>query len=343
MVMSSFYFYFNEQLLFRDALDATASSWTGSSSKFWNVRGTRNVWNVPTAVRTWSTSASSAPVTLTAKRTFSGEHSTPIVCCHVVCVFVDQWFVVCLKEIRYKVRRMRPGDRSVAGGATGPAERLPPRMFPVSALRTSTGHWRRVLSDGGPQTRLQTWLRVGQNQRFVCKVKKKNFVEWKISWKFVEINRSRRWQSAQKATDDHHGQAARDAQVGLQRQPQTGEARPRAAQSGHRTGHAGSPGLVPEQVTRRFHLIHSRVDGRNRDTALVCTSSIWNVLKIRWNLGRSFEKEINHRSIDKQRQLTKWEPNPHWICFGASGSIPSVFSFFLIWCSSRGERTEEAF
>ena len=37
------FFFFGEQLPFRDALDATASSWTGSSSKFWNVRGTRNV------------------------------------------------------------------------------------------------------------------------------------------------------------------------------------------------------------------------------------------------------------------------------------------------------------
>ena len=64
------------------------------------------------------------------------------------------------------MRRLRPRNRSVAGGAARPAERLPPRVFPVSAVRPPAGHGRRVLPDGGPQTRLQIRLRIGQNQRY---------------------------------------------------------------------------------------------------------------------------------------------------------------------------------
>lgn len=55
----------------------------------------------------------------------------------------------------------------------------------------------------------------------------------------------------QTSTDDYHGQTVGDTKNGVQQQPETGQARQRATQPGHRIRHAGSPSLVPKQVSER--------------------------------------------------------------------------------------------
>jgi hypothetical protein len=62
---------------------------------------------------------------------------------------------------------------------------------------------------------------------------------------------SGRGSAQQKATHHHHSQAARDAQTGLQQQPEACETRAGAAESGHGSGHEGSASVVPEQVSTR--------------------------------------------------------------------------------------------
>lgn len=53
----------------------------------------------------------------------------------------------------------------------------------------------------------------------------------------------------QEAAHHDHRQAAGDLEDGVQQQSEARAARTGTAEPGHGTGHAGRPGLVPEQVS----------------------------------------------------------------------------------------------
>lgn len=68
------------------------------------------------------------------------------------------------------------------------------------------------------------------------------------------------WGSAQQeATHHHHRQAAGDLEDGVQQQSEARAARTGTAQPGHGSGHAGRPGLVPEQVSLQNKQIRSQM------------------------------------------------------------------------------------
>lgn len=67
-----------------------------------------------------------------------------------------------------------------------------------------------------------------------------------------------RWPAEQEAAHHHHRQAAGDLEDGVQQQSEARASRTGTAEPGHRTGHAGRPGLVPEQVSPRKKLPNDR-------------------------------------------------------------------------------------
>lgn len=80
---------------------------------------------------------------------------------------VSSLLLLLYQEVRYEVRRMRPGNSPDSDRPTSAGLRLSSRMFRLLDVQSAAQHGRRVLPDGRQEARLQDRLRDRQDERQV--------------------------------------------------------------------------------------------------------------------------------------------------------------------------------